>query len=213
GLQVNLSDEPFTSQGRAFPRGSLLVRRVENGADVADKVAQAADAAGVQAFATGTARSADDKPDLGGQHFRLLARPRVGLLANAPVDTDSFGHIWHLFDAEVGIPVTQVDAQQIGGYDLRRYNVLILPDGGDIGSILKDNAESLRNWVHGGGTLIACGGSAASAITDKELKLSSVRMRPDALEDLEKIAISVKREREAGKKPVDEAVLWSGKPA
>ncbi len=76
GLQIQLSDEPFTSAGRGFARGSLLVRRTENGADVAQKVAQTAEAAGVQAFASGTARSVDDKADLGGQHFNLLARPR-----------------------------------------------------------------------------------------------------------------------------------------
>jgi hypothetical protein len=188
------------------------VRRHENGPDVAEKIARIAASANVLAYAAGTARSPDANPDLGGQHFRLLARPRVGLLANAPVDTDSFGHVWHLFDAEIGIPVTQIDAQQLGGYDLRRYNVLILPDGGDIGSILKENAEDLRSWVRGGGTLVACGGSATRAVVDAEMKLSSVKMRQDALDDLDKYALSVKREREAGKKPVDEAVLWGGKP-
>jgi hypothetical protein len=211
GLQIQLSDEPFTAAGRGFPRGSLLVRRTENGADAAEKIARVADSSGVQAFATGTARSPDEKTDLGGSHFRLLARPRVGLLANAPVDTDSFGHVWFLLDAEIGIPVTQVDAQQLGGYDLRRYNVLIVPDGGDVGSILKESGEELRTWVRNGGTLIGCGGSAAQALTDKELKLSAVKMRPEALDDLEKYATSVKREREAGTKPVDEAALWGGK--
>jgi hypothetical protein len=86
-----------------------------------------------------------------------------------------------------------------------------VPDGGDIGSILKEAGEELRTWVRNGGTLIGCGGGAAEALTDKDLKLSSVKMRPDALEDLEKYAVSVKREREAGSKPVDEAVLWGGK--
>ncbi len=213
GLQVQMSDEPFTAAGRGFVRGSLLVRRHENGADVEEKVAKVAEAAGVQAFATGTARSPDDKADLGGQHFRLLARPRVAVLSNSPVDTDSFGHVWNLLDAEIGIPVTQVDAQGLGGYDLRRYNVLVVPDGGNLGAILKENAEELRTWVRGGGTLIACGGSAAAAIADPELKLSSVRARSEALEDLEKYAVAVKRERDAGKKPVDESALWGGKPA
>ena len=211
GLRIQLSDEPFTAAGRPFARGSLLVRRVENAADVADKVARTAESSGVQAFATGTARSPDDKADLGGQHFHLLARPRVGLLANAPIDTDSFGHVWHMLDAEVGVPVTQIDAQQIGGFDLRRYNVLIVPDGGDVGSVLKEAGEDLVNWVRGGGTLIACGGSAAAALTDKDLKLSSVRRRPDALDDLDKFAMTVKRERDAGTKPVDEAALWGAK--
>jgi hypothetical protein len=47
GLQLNLSDEPFRCRGRSFARGSLLVRRTENGTNVAELVERAARAAGV----------------------------------------------------------------------------------------------------------------------------------------------------------------------
>jgi hypothetical protein len=93
GLRVNLSEEPFRAAGRAFARGSLLVRRHENGPDAAQLVDAAARAAGIEAVATNTARSADEGPDLGGQRFALLERPRVALLANAPVGSDDFGHV------------------------------------------------------------------------------------------------------------------------
>ncbi len=213
-LQVEICEEPFaiwtsaTSDAKAepirrCPRGSLLVRRHENTADAAARVERAAKAAGVLAYAAGTARSADEGPDLGGQKFHLLARPRVALLSNNPVSTDNFGHAWHMLDNELGLPCSLVDAQELGGYDLRKYNVLVLPEGGgDLRAILKNNADSLKTWVEAGGTLIASGGSA-SALLGKELGFSSVRARPDALADLPKYADSVKREREAGKKPVD----------
>jgi hypothetical protein len=192
--------------GRTFAVGSLLVRRHENGPDAAAKVARAAEISGAHVFATGTARSHDEGPDLGGQHFKLLARPRIAVLSNAPVDTDSFGHVWHMLDVHIGVPCSLLDAQQLGTYDLRRYNVIVLPEGA-IGDLLKENADALRTWVKSGGTLIACGDSAV-AIADKELKLTSVKLRDDALDDLEKLALSVKREREAGTKLVDEAELW-----
>jgi hypothetical protein len=213
GLKADASGpKADASTGRRFSRGSVIVRRHENGADVAEKVAKAADMSGARVFATGTARSHDAGPDLGGQHFRLLARPRVAVLSNAPVETDSFGHVWHMLDVHLGVPCALLDAQQLGSYDLRRYNVIVLPEG-EIAAILKENADTLRTWVKGGGTLVALGGSAA-AVADKELKLTAVKLRDDALEDLEKIAVSVKREREAGKRPVDEAELWGdGKPA
>jgi hypothetical protein len=213
GVKVQISDEPFSAMGRQFPRWSLLVRRHENDADVAERVAEAARAARVEAIATSSARSRDAGPDLGGQHFDLLARPRVALLSNAPVGTDSFGHTWHLIDAEIGLPCTLIDAQSFGSYDLRRYNVLIVPEAwGDLDSILKANGDALRTWIKGGGTLIASG-SAAATVCNKELGLSSVRLRHDALDDLENLAVSVRREREAGKTPVDEAALWGDKPA
>jgi len=223
-LQVEISEEPFaiwtsaTADAKAEPirrctRGSLLVRRHENTADAASRVERAAKAAGVLAYAAGTARSADDGPDLGGQKFNLLARPRVALLSNNPVSSDNFGHAWHVLDNELGLPCSLVDAQELGGYDLRKYNVLVLPEGGgDLRTVIKNNAESLKTWVEAGGTLIASGGSA-SALLGKELGLSNVRARSDALTDIPKYAESVKREREAGKTPVDAGALWGEKKA
>lgn len=205
GLQVNLSDEAFRAVDRDFARGSLLVRRTENGADVATLVERAALKAGALAFATHTARSHDESADLGGRHFDLLSRPRVAILSNAPVSTNAFGHVWHMLDTQLHIPSSHLDAQEFGGYDLRRYNVLVVPDGG--GSILRDDAERLRTWIRSGGTLIALGDAAADAC-DKDLKLSGVRERSDALDDLDKYALSLKREREAGKTVIDEALLY-----
>ncbi len=207
GLAVRVSDESFRAAGRAFVRGSLLVRRHENAADAVERVARAAASAGVQAFATPTARSRDDGPDLGGRHFDLLARPRVALLSNSPVDTDAFGHVWHLLDAEVGVPCSLIDAQDFGGTDLRRYNVLVVPDGG--GSVLAENAGALRTWIQAGGTLIALG-SAASAACDPDANLSAVRRRSDVLDDLAPYRRAVERERAAGRTPVDAAALWDG---
>lgn len=210
GLAVQISDEPFRAGDAEYARGSLLVRRVENGADAGDVVRRAAIGAGVVAFSVTSARSRDDGPDLGGQHFDLLERPRVALLANAPVSSDSFGHAWHALDVLYGVPVSQIDAQNFGSADLRRYNVLVVPDGG--GSVLREHADELRTWVRGGGTLIALGGDAASALADDELGLSSVRRRSDVLDDLGPYRRAVQREREAGKTAIDADALWSGKP-
>lgn len=210
GLQVNLSDEPFRALDRPFARGSLLVRRTENGPDVATLVARAATAARVQVFATPTARSRDESADLGGRHFDLLARPRVAILSNSPVSTDSFGHAWHVLDTQLHVPSSHLDAQGFGRYDLRRYNVLIVPDGG--GSVVTENAERIRTWVRSGGTLIAYG-SAAADLSAKDTKLTGVRLREDALDDLDKYAVSVKREREAGTTRIDEAALYDERSA
>lgn len=220
GLEVEISEEPFSiwsaasADAKAEPirrcvRGSLLVRRHENAADAAAKVERAARAAGVLACAAGTARSADEGPDLGGQKFHLLARPRVALLSDNPVSADNFGHAWHYLDAELGLSCSLVSAQELGGYDLRKYNVLVLPEG-NLGAVVRENADALRTWIEAGGTLIASG-SAASALLGKELGFSAVRPRSDALADLPKYAESVQREREAGKTPVDAAALWDGK--
>lgn len=210
GLAVEASDEPFRARDRSFARGSLLVRRVENGPDVAARVQRALEASSAQAYALGTARSPGDEPDLGGRHFRLLARPRVGLLSNNPVSTGDFGATWHLVDAVLGVPVTLVDAQELGSYDLRRYNVLVLPEGG-IGDVVRENADALATWVRGGGTLIASG-SAAAAVCRPGTKLTNTRLREDALDKLDEYALAVQRERAAGQSVPDEGLVWDGKP-
>lgn len=210
GVAVQISDEPFGARGLEFARGSLLVRRVENGSDVRERVERAAADAGVTAFSVTTARSRDEGPDLGGQHFDLLERPRVALLSNAPVSSDSFGHAWHALDVLYGVSVSLIDAQNFGYADLRRYNVLVVPDGG--GSVLSDHAEDLRTWVRAGGTLIALGGDAASALADEKMQLSSVRRRSDVLDDLGPYRRAVEHEREAGKTVIDLEALWDGKP-
>jgi hypothetical protein len=198
GLAVHLADKPFRTAGRAFPRGSLLIRRHENDADVAEQVEAAARDSAVTVFATITGRAPGAGPDLGGGHFHLLERPRVALLGNAPIATDRYGHLWHHLDQEVQLPLAMLDMQQLSGADLRPYNVLILPPGRSSGvtQTLRSMADSLRAWLEAGGTLIACGSSAAAlAAVAEESSLTRVRLRRDQLEELDDYEFAADRER------------------
>ena len=222
GLAVHVTDidVPLGEQRGILPPGSLLVRAVENGGEAAaveERVLRAAREAGVRAVhraATGLTpdETSIDAPDLGGGHFHLLARPRVALLANSPVSEDTYGHLWHLLDVELGVPFSLLDAQNLGSYDLRRYNVLVLPPGGGIQGVLEEHAETLGTWVEAGGTLIAAG-SAAAALTSGNLDLSDVTLRRDALENLTPYRIATEREWASRTIEVDEALVWGDAPA
>ncbi|MFM7296177.1 MAG: hypothetical protein ACKO4Q_03025, partial [Planctomycetota bacterium] len=209
---LSLADEPFENAGRRFAHGSLLVHAQENKGDVAAKVESAARTAGVQAFAAASARAPGEGHDLGGQHFELLERPRIAMLSNAPVANTSFGQLWHTLDFELGLPVSLLDAQDLGGYDLRRYNVLVLPPAGGIASVLEPHLDALRAWVEGGGTLIAIG-SSAGALARESLGLSSVRRREDVLAKLPEYLFAAQRERAARSIAIDEQLVWNGVPA
>ncbi len=211
GLAVHSGDEAFSAAGRAFARGSLLVRAHENAEDVGARVAQAARLSGATVWATATGRSPDLGPDLGGQHFTLLARPRVALVGNSPVAPDDYGHAWFELDHQLGLPVAMLDAQSLGAYDLRRYNVVILPPGA-AGGALKTHAARLRRWVEEGGTLIAMG-SAATGILGKEFGLSAVQSLRSALPDRESYAKDVARELAAREVTLDYDALWQDGPA
>ncbi len=216
GLAVHLSDEPFRVGEVELPTGSLLVRRNENtgtAAELAARVESAARRAGVDVVhVVGTSLAPDEGPDLGGGHFALLARPRVALVSNAPIAPDTYGHLWYLLDHELGLPFTILDAQVLGDYDLRRYNVLILPaTWGGVAGLLEPLKETLATWVNGGGTLIACGDSAA-ALTREGLGLSSVVLRRDALEELEDFHIPTQREWDALAIDVAPELVWEPAP-
>jgi hypothetical protein len=208
GLQVHASDKPFTDKERTLARGSLLVRRHENDVEDFDHLVMgAAHAAGVKLLDLHTGRSSDDGPDLGGGHFQLLTRPRVAIVGNSPTSPDTFGHLWHYLDTRLGLVHTILDAQSLSSYDLRRYNVLILPPGA--GSTVSDNEEALETWVRSGGTLVACGNTAA-ALTAERAGLSDVVLRRNALDDLARYAAVAQRERSAREVSVDAAAIWSG---
>ena len=211
GLQVHVADEPFGADP-VHPPGSLLVRLHENegtAAEQEERVLRAAAEAGVLVVERArTSLSATDGADLGGTHFRLLARPRVALLSNAPVASDAYGHLWHHLDVELGIPATMLEAQRLASYDLRRYNVIVVPPGwAGLPAVLAAAAEELDAWVRGGGTLIACG-NAAAALTAGAAGLSDVRLRRDALEELAPYRVAAQREWAARTIEVDPSALW-----
>jgi hypothetical protein len=207
GLAVHLADERFTSAGRSFPRGSLVVRRHENEDGAEERVARAAASARVQAFATATGRSPDDGPDLGGSRFTLLKRPRVALLGGMGVDFTSYGAVWHLLDHELGMSVSLLDVAEHANADLRSYDALILPNtDGDADEIYAAMIERAKPWVANGGTLIAIG-AAAAALADEELGLSATRRRADVLDSLGDYAVAAARARAIGA-PVDPQAVW-----
>jgi len=208
GLQVHASDKPFLHGEHTLARGSLLIRRHENESEgFDDRVTKAALAAGVELRTFSTGRAPDDGPDLGGGHFQLLERPRVALIGNSPTAPDTFGHLWHYLDTRLGVAHTILDAQSLSRYDLRRYNVLILPPSA--GSVVSQHKEALDTWVRSGGTLIACGDTAA-ALTSERAGLSDVVLRRNVLDELDAYAAVAARERLARDVKVDADAIWSG---
>ena len=213
GLQLNFADREFEMNGRTWSRGSLLVRRNENGGEATEieaRIERAARAAGASASRLFTGRAPGDGPDLGGGHFHLLARPRVALISNSPVSSTRYGHIWHHLDTRLGVPFSIIDAQGMRRQDLRRYNVIVLPPGG-LDGVIGKMKDDLLEWVQSGGTLIASEGSAAM-LTSGRLGLSSVTLRRDALEELDVYARAVARERSSREVSIDLEHLWNGKP-
>lgn len=208
-VKVRAAIEPFTFNGHRFERGSMLVRRIENGDDITNQLQTAIAQTKVAPMPAQTAL-VESGPDLGGQKFALLQKPRIAIASQWPVDVNDFGSTWFLIDDRLRLPCSPLNMQSIGGVDLRRYNVLILPDGGRYGAVLTEGAlASIKSWVEAGGTLIAMG-NAASFLADGKRGLSEVRLRSDALDQLKVYAEAVMRERGARNVKVDSNLVWTG---
>jgi hypothetical protein len=212
GVRVRASDKPSELAGRAFPRGSFFITRIDNRdapGDLAATVSAAAAELELVAWPIASGLGPGDLPDLGGEHFPLLHRPRIAVLSRAPVSTYAFGEIWHLIDHVLGLRASYIDAQELADADLRRYNVVVLPPGA--GGLIRDRQDALRAWVRAGGTLVAIGSSAA-AVAAPDLNLCAARTLPDVLTRLDDYTVSFVREWEGQHGAADSASAWSYSP-
>jgi hypothetical protein len=156
--------------------------------------------------AVGSGLGPGDAPDLGGGHFVLLETPRVAMLARDPFGPSSVGEVWHLLDHEMGLRLGMLDAAQLGGADLRRYNVLIIPDGGGAG--WTDRLGDLKAWVESGGTLIAIGSSAGRVCAEKD-GIGSTRVLADVLTKRDEARAAIVRDWLGKTASADAAAAWS----
>ncbi len=210
-IVVRSARKPFTIEGRMYPRGTLLIRRAENAASIADTLQRLVAQTGVSVAGVHTALTSDG-PDLGGNDMVLLQQPRIALLAGPETGTGGFGALWHLLDERLRTRIT-ILYPYIQYADLDKYNVIVLPSseaGSYSRAIGKPGIARLASWVERGGTLVGIGGGAAF-LADSATGLSAVRLREQALKDLDGYAAAVVREAAAGKPVIDSVAVWEGK--
>ena len=128
GFAVRSSDKEFRVAGRAFPKGSFLLRNVENQNHAQEEIARISQETGAAVYGADTALDLDGV-DLGGQHFKLLAAPRVAVMTGRPVSTTSFGAVWHWLDERCRVRASSLDLDALMDWDLRNYNVIVFPAG------------------------------------------------------------------------------------
>jgi len=199
--------KPFQTLGLEFAAGTVLLRGHENPGALRDILERAADDLEVTIRSVDSAL-VDEGPDLGSGKFELLTAPRVAIASQWPVRTTSFGSVWYLLDHDLRLRSSPVNIQNLSRIDLRKYNVLILPDASGLERVLDGSTVAkIRRWIEGGGTLIALGNAAGFA-AGKDRGLSSVRLRRDVLDKLEeyeeaaRIRDKLKRFRSKKKKNV-----------
>ena len=139
------------------------------------------------------------------------------MLARDGTSSYDYGSIWHTLDHLLGIRHSQLNVAGLRFMDLRRYNVLVVPDG-SLDGVTEQTRAAFKTWVEAGGTLIAIAGSAAELASQKaaaedeaaEAGISSVRLLRDVLETLDAYELAVLRETmERAKALPAESTVWS----
>ncbi len=202
-----IATKPFKTEARKYERGTVLLRGHENPDDLSEILQGVASDFAIDIQRVDSAL-VEDGPDLGGRKFNLLAAPQVAIASQWPVRSTSFGSVWYLLDYQLRLQSSPINVQNLSNIDLRKYNVLVIPDSGDIGRVLDKKAvEKIKRWIEGGGTLIAIGNSAGFA-ANKDRGLSSVRLKRDVLDKLEEYREAVGREKDARDIKIDPNQIW-----
>jgi hypothetical protein len=158
GVKVRYAERPFQSGGVSFDRGTLLLlapgMRDTTGWFWRTAVADAAFHTGVTLVPIASG-FVEKGPDFGSDLVHVIHKPRVAVLTGEQVNSQEAGEVWHLFEQEIGYPVTLINAASIGRVAWKNFDVLILPNGFYRSLEDKNNADLLINWVREGGRLIA----------------------------------------------------------
>ena len=161
GVKVRFAEQPFQSGRNSFDRGTLLVTATGNnvlGTSLWRLVSEAAIGSGVELVRLYSG-FVDRGADLGSSLVHLIHKPRVALLTGDAINPLDAGEVWHLFEQELNYPLTQLDADDLGHTDLRKYDILILPNGYYHCLDDKTQSEAIHSWVSEGGRLVVMGGA------------------------------------------------------
>ena len=209
-LKVRSAKEPFSINDKKYRRGTLLLRTNENPENLADVLAKIAENSHIEIYGVKTMRILEG-PDLGGNDFELLEAPRIAMITGPDLSANNIGATWYLLDQELKIRFSLLNHNFLSRFDLRKYNLIIMPDTWGNPNIYenilgKDGIKKLGDWVEEGGTLIAIG-SGASFIADTSTGLSQVKLKRHSLKELQLFDKALENESR-WKKKIDSLSVW-----
>ncbi|MFI5166194.1 MAG: M14 family zinc carboxypeptidase [Thermoanaerobaculales bacterium] len=177
GVKAAVAAKPFTLQGRQFERGTVVIRRAANDANLRARLEEIARSTGA-AFVGVDSGYADSGIDLGSTNVFSLKPPRVAVAWDAPTAAASAGDLRWALERALGYPVSVVRTATFAHADLSHFDVIVLPDSweraGSYEAILGPAAaKRLAGWLDGGGTLVAVGAGAAYLTEEKVGLLAS----------------------------------------
>ena len=157
GFEARVTDEAFTSGGREYPRGTVVFPAGTNKEGALEALEELSAQIGAE-----TARLAsgwvEDGPNLGSASFVRLTLPKVAMAWDEGISQLSAGALRYVLERRIGLPVTPIRSQRLGGADLSEYDVVLVPEG----SPGRAMVANLAQFVSDGGVLVTVGSSLGS---------------------------------------------------
>jgi len=187
GVRVHSADKEFCQNGRCFPAGSLIVKVRDNPADLYQRLQEIARQSGADVYSTHTAW-VEEGINFGSSQVRFVKRPRVALAYNEPTLGSSAGALRYLIEQVYEYPATVIPTRFLRGANLNDFDVLILPDARSSSPGYRDvlgetGAQTLKQWISQGGTLITIGEATTWLTEDKVALLATSREYRNPEED------------------------------
>ncbi len=188
GLHVKSGDTAFTLDNVSYPAGTLIFETGENKPGLATTLTNLAGKTGARIIGVDTSWVTDG-PNFGSNRVQPHIPPRVAMAWDRPTRSYNTGNTRFIIEQRYGYPVTPIRTARLKSPDLRDYDVLILPAsyGGYKDVLGQKGADSLKDWIMKGGTLVALG-SATDWLADPDIDLLPIRREyaalPDGLPDI-----------------------------
>ena len=197
GIRVRTTYAPFSLDGKSYDRGTLIITRgdneqIKNLTTVLNEIAKMHNKT-IHGVATGFVEAGKD---FGSPYIQMIQKPKIAALSGGPTSSYRFGEIWHFFERQLYYPITVIDTDYADRIDFEEYDILILPGGRYSSFLNEERLKGLKEWVRGGGKLIAMGGAFKSidgnegfGLQQKERNVYTTKIAPMAQEDRQRQAM------------------------
>jgi hypothetical protein len=153
-FKVRAARKAFTTGGQNFAPGTLLIARRNNEhIKDFDNVVQALAKQSGRTIYTSATGFMEKGKDVGSGDVSFIKAPKIAVLIGEQTSSLSSGEIWYFFERNINYPITHLGTDYVKNIDLKKYDVLIVPEGN---YRLFDEAvlTQVSSWVSGGGKLI-----------------------------------------------------------
>ena len=159
GMTVRTSYSDFKVDGDSFHAGASILLAAEN-KNLENALAEISEELEVEFKGVSTG-FVDSGKDFGSPSVTKTKAVKVALFKGEGISSYNFGEWWYFLENDLNYPVTVLNTEYLGYYNLDKYDVLIMPDG-NYRNFNDNTLSEIEKWVSAGGKLIAQSGALSA---------------------------------------------------